>query len=501
MASRQLSITSNYLATFWSGFASFIFIPQYISLLGLEQFALVSLFILFQSWLPLLDFGIGQTLTREISIYQSRGTSLSSVCQLIRSSEYLSFFISLIFLVGFLLLSPSINSIILKPDTSLAPSNVLLALQLMGVSLFLRFLESVYRNVLLGGQFYLQSSSIQFIRSTLTSIIVVPVLYFFGANLIVFFIWQLFVSLFTLVVSLVSVYRLFSIPILRNQASLQSISHLRHFASSLALINIFALLLVQFDKILIFQLLSLDDFAIYSTAASVASSLTLFLSPLSSFFYPIYCTDYGSRDFRSLTSNFHLSAQLISVLACTSCLSIFFFANPLLSVWLNNTSVSIPALPVLQVLAIAILINTFVTPIYQLLLALGVTTLTLYMTVIFCFLFFPIGYISISSLGTLGAAYSFLSMNIMAFIVLASGTFTRHLSSAFSSWIIYDICLPFFSALLFLILVAKPLFSYFISLDLNPFFAFILISPFTLLCTACSAPRIRLIISRLISNA
>ncbi|MCQ3924442.1 MAG: hypothetical protein DPW12_09620 [Rhodocyclaceae bacterium] len=88
------------------------------------------------------------------------------------------------------------------------------------------------------------------------------------------------------------------------------------------------LLLMQVDKILLSRLLSLEDFGYYTLAVTVASAISLLVSPISQAFFPRF-TEIASRgDYEELRSEYHRGAQFVTILVAPLAMILILFVHP-----------------------------------------------------------------------------------------------------------------------------------------------------------------------------
>jgi O-antigen/teichoic acid export membrane protein len=85
------NVAANVLGQGWSALMGLAFIPVYIQYLGIEAYGLIGLFAVLQTWLSLLDMGLGQTLGREMARFTSGYHSPQSIRNLLRSLEVIMY--------------------------------------------------------------------------------------------------------------------------------------------------------------------------------------------------------------------------------------------------------------------------------------------------------------------------------------------------------------------------------------------------------------------------
>ena len=71
MSSLKINILANFAGQAWSGLLTLALVPVYIKFLGIEAYGLIGFYAMLQGMLVVLDFGLGQTLNRELARYSA----------------------------------------------------------------------------------------------------------------------------------------------------------------------------------------------------------------------------------------------------------------------------------------------------------------------------------------------------------------------------------------------------------------------------------------------
>ena len=58
---------ANLLGKFWGALSNFIFLPIYISLIGIENYSIIAFTLILTSIMSILDVGLTSTLSRELA--------------------------------------------------------------------------------------------------------------------------------------------------------------------------------------------------------------------------------------------------------------------------------------------------------------------------------------------------------------------------------------------------------------------------------------------------
>ena len=140
----KINIVANYLGQAWASLMGLVFLPIYIQLIGIESYGLIGLIGVIQTWLALLDLGMGPTLNREMARFVSGVITPQEIQNLLRTLEIICYAVA--FLTSLLLfgLSDVIARHWLKAN-ELPISTVSHAIAMMSLVIGLRFCEGLYR--------------------------------------------------------------------------------------------------------------------------------------------------------------------------------------------------------------------------------------------------------------------------------------------------------------------------------------------------------------------
>ena len=157
------SVIANYIGRGLLTTLSIVFIPIYIKYLGMEAYGLIGIYTILVSMMMLVDVGMGQTIVREVAKYTSKSLSLNEIKDTLKTFKYIYFIIgiflfSLIYSSSELIVSKWLNI------ESLLYEDVILAIELMSMMVFISWISILYRNSIIGLQYqvWLNVSDVSF---------------------------------------------------------------------------------------------------------------------------------------------------------------------------------------------------------------------------------------------------------------------------------------------------------------------------------------------------
>jgi O-antigen/teichoic acid export membrane protein len=435
------NLIANYCGQGWSAIMALAFMPLYIDFLGIEAFGLVGFYITIQMLLSVFDLGITPTLNREMARFRAGELGESQVESLLSTLEICVFFIATFIFIGLWFYSDIIASSWLTFEL-LSQSTVSDSIVLMGIAISVRFIESIYKGSLLGLEEQVWFNVVNASMATLRFGGVVVLLANYSSTIQVFFYWQVLISLLSLVI-----LRNKTLTILRTGKEFQkfdvrAIKSVQDFASGMFGITVLSLLLTQSDKFILSKLLTLENFSYYTIAVTIAGSLYVLITPITQAFYPRMVSMVATGNEKMLRLIFHQATQLINVLILPIVLTITLFSESIILAWSGNQMLADNSSPILSIYIIGSYLNGLVNIPYHLQLAHGWTSLALKMNLITLLFLMPLIIIVTPIFGAIGAAYLWVAINIIYFIVGTLIMFRRLLKDAKNSWFIFDIGLP-----------------------------------------------------------
>jgi O-antigen/teichoic acid export membrane protein len=425
---------------------SLVFIPVYIHFMGMEAYGLVGVFLTTQAMFSLLDMGISTTLNREIarlSVYPDKAQEMRD---LLRTLEFIYWGITFLIIILILLCAPLISYKWIH-GRQLPPVVINRAVMIMGGAIAFQLLSGFYSGGLLGLQEQVLLSGVNIFISTLRSAGVIIILWLVSPTIQAFLIWQIFANFLQALLLFVLLWHRIpassSIPTFR----INVLKEIWHFAAGISGITVTALILTQIDKIILSKLLPLDLFGYYVLASSVVMGFYRLVSPIFSALYPRFTQLMALGDQNKLTTLYHKSAQLVSVLILPCCIIAAFFPKEILFLWKQNPATIEHTYAILRILIISTALNCLMYMPYALLLAYGWTRFGFYQNLISIVLIVPLILYLTALYGMAGAAFVQVILN--GFYVLIGIHIIHHWLLIGEQWRWYkdDILKPFLASL------------------------------------------------------
>lgn len=425
---------------------SLAFVPLYIKYLGIEAYGLIGIFALLQAWLALLDMGMKPALGREMARFTGGAHNAQSIRDLLRSIELIGIAVAggvalVIWAASGWLASHWVTAKNLPVDV------VAHAFAVMGVVTALRFVEDIYGSSIAGLQRQVLQNIMISIMATLRGLGAVALLAWVSPTIGAYFLWQGLLSVITVALSAGIVYSALPPAPLPARFSRAALIGIWRFAAGMMAIIFLSLLLTQVDKILLSRLLTLESFAYYALAGTVASKLYVLAGPITAAFYPRFTELATNGDEVALRAVYHQGAQLVTVLTGSAAMVLMLFGDRVLRLWTGNPALAQKVAPLMAVLALGTLFNGLMTIPYQIQLAHGWTSLTIKLNIVAVSLLVPAILLVVPAYGAIGAAWGPVTVNA-GYLMFAIPLMHRRLLRAEKRrWYLEDVALPLGAAM------------------------------------------------------
>lgn len=335
---------------------------------------------------------------------------------------------------------------------TLSPGQIASAVSLMGVILATRLGEGLYKSCLIGLQRQVWLNVVTIVVSTIRTFGCISILYLIDRSVQTFFLWQAGISIASLVIFALSVHRTIPGNFLSGKFSLDALRAVGAVAAGLFGINVLSVLLTQTDKILLSKLLPLDQYGYYMIASTVTGAMYMLTGPITQATFPVMVAESAVGRETAFAAAFHNAAHLLTVFLAPVGLVLILFPQSVLYFWTGDARLAEASGPIVMLLAIGTLANTFMQVPYYAQIAYGWTSLALRINIIAVLVLIPAILILTPLWGPVAAASIWAVLNL-SYLPLSVVIFRRILRGEQRRWYINDIGKPFLAALAVLLLM------------------------------------------------
>jgi len=410
--SLKKNILANYIGAGAVALAPVLALPWYLAALGPKQFGLVGFVVMLQAVLGLLDAGMSQALVREFAVRTLRinGERLSMAALLFGFER-----IYWVFAISAACVTLLLANVIATHWLNLGDLPVALGREAIygAAAIFaVQFPGSVYRSLLVGAQAQVALNGVMFGGALLRHVggVIVVLLW---PTLTTFLIWNALLALLETLVRASLAWGILGIK--RNQVGWDD-KELRPVWSMVAGMSgaiWLGALTVQMDRIVLSRMVPVEQFGYYTLAATAALGVLQLIYPLLQAITPRAVRLRNDPEaLRRL--NFKL-AGMIGLVAGLAALVFAIAGEWLLGFWLKSPQAVAAVYPLLSILLVGTALNAFYNVGYtnwivheQIHRMLQVNVVALVLSV----LLIPL---LVSRIGTIGAAFGWLAMNLIGF--------------------------------------------------------------------------------------
>lgn len=352
--SLKLNIAANYASQLYVTLVGIVLIPIYLVRMGTEAYGLVGFFAMLQVLFNLLDFGLAPTIARETARYQGGAISPVEYRRLYRSLSIVFAFIAvpggaILFGMADIVAKHWLNVKNLQHD------QVLYSLQIMAVSVALRWMGGLYRGVISGSEKLVWLSGFNAMFVTLRFVGVLVSMSIWGYTATVFFLHQLVVALLELAFLLAKCLVLLPRTQIANERigwSFRPIQPLLGFALTIAFTSSVWVLITQIDKLILSGILPLAEYGYFTIAVLVAGGITIITGPISSALLPRLARLHAEGEHDAIIRIYNDATQLTTVIAGSVAVTLFFGSESLLFAWTGSREVTEATAPILRLYAV-----------------------------------------------------------------------------------------------------------------------------------------------------
>lgn len=447
MTPLKKNIIANFAGSFWGSMMGLLFIPLYIKFLGVESWGIIGIYATLQSLFSLLDMGLSGTLNREMARLSVLPGKEEEMRDLVRTLEVIYW--SLAVLVGLAVIS--LSSFVAHHWVNakgISISAIEQSVLLMGFVMALQMPVAFYSGGLIGLQQHVKMNALNASMSTIRGAATVLVLWLISPTIQAYFIWQILVSL----TNVVLLHSLFwrSLPCSSKKAvfNRRLLLGVWKFAAGLSGISVAVVILTQLDKLILSRLLSLEVFGYYMLASMIAMGLGRIISPIILSIYPRLTQLVSIDDQQGLIQLYHKSCQFVAVLVLSIAAILSMFSYEVVLLWTQNLKTAQEVHLLASILICGTALNSLMGMPYILQLSFGWTRLSIYKTMIAVLLLVPLIIYMTINYGAIGAAISWLVLNLGMFLFEVPIMHNRILRHEMWKWYWQDVFVPLLTVLL-----------------------------------------------------
>jgi len=444
------NILANFVGKGWAGVAALVFTPVYLGSLGVETYGLIGIFVATQTILAAFDFGLSTALNRELARYHDPSADVQALRELARSVELLYWGGAVCIGVVGSMIAPWIAGQWIGAR-SLSDDATIHALWLMVWAVALQWPFLCYAGGLGGLQKQVALNKLIAAMATVrwggaaVVVLVIP------GSVESFFAWQMVTSLVGTWLGGRLLWQGLGNPRRLARIQFSSLHGIRRFAAAVWGTSAIGILLSQLDKIVLSKLLSLQQFAYYSLAATVATVVYIGVVPVVTAVFPRLTELLGGKNKDETYQTFHRACRLVALLVLPLSWTLAVFSNDIIELWTHSREVAQHSGLLARLIVMGTMLNALLQLPYALLLAYGNAQFWLYVNVVSLLLLVPALFFLTIHFGAVGAPFAWIALNLGYFLVAAPRMPIPR--QELSRWFWKDVAVPFAVAGLAVLLI------------------------------------------------
>jgi len=417
----------------------------YLHFLGVEAYALVTLYIVLLTTVQIFDFGLAQTLNRELARAYGIDNCAADMGDTVRTIEITYWVVVIAICCALALAAPLFSSHLVNPAT-LSRDTVQRTITIIFTVIALQWPVSLYQSGLMGLQEQIRANILRIGLATFGAAGSVLVLWLVSATIVAFFAWQLVAAAVSVAVTRYVFHS--RMPRRRNAARFRPelLWRISRFAAGVSALTLVSVVLTQGDKWILVKRLPLTVFGYYALAWTVANALSLLTAPVFAAIFPRFSSLIARGERTALLALYHRATQAITVGIAPIALLLSLCSDDVLLAWTGNGEVAYFAGPLLGVLALGTLLNSLAHPPYASALAHGHIGSFLKVNLLSAAVAIPAVWLLTPAFGAMGAALMWFTVSAVNFVVAVPLAHRMLPREERVRWLLCDIALPLVAA-------------------------------------------------------
>jgi O-antigen/teichoic acid export membrane protein len=447
--SLKTNIVANFSGNGFMAVINLLFIPVYLKYIGSEGYGLIGVFASIQSILYILDSGLSTTLNKELAGLSSGVSNKQKIVNLVKTLETIYWPVAL--LVG---LTAVIISYFLATGwvqaKGLSEETVLHAFLILSITLVFQFPVGFYTGGLLGLQRHLLYNIVRVFFAIVKNVGAVFLLIYYSNSVIVFFTWNLIITVLIVLIYRFLLRRLIASAPLKAKFDATELKRVAKFSGGMAAISLSAILMLQADKVVLSKTILLADFGYYTIAVTLGMAVLQIVGPVAQSFFPkfSYLASLNNQD--QLKDTYHTCCQLVSIIIFPASLILIFFTKEVLLLWTHNAITVEKTWFIARLFAIGTAINAVASILFSFTFALNWTKFAVYISLYYTIIITPSIALITWLYGTTGAAWCWILFNVVNLIFVPYVVHNKFLKGDLFAWFWNDTFKPFMGCFIFI---------------------------------------------------
>lgn len=440
MSHLKANILANYVSQIYVTLVGILLLPIYIKYMGSEAYGLIGFFSMLQAWFGVLDLGLTPTVGRETARYKGGAVSALAFRQLYRALTVIFVIVAIVGSGTLFFLSELITTKWLNLET-LPVDDVIIAVQIMAISVGLRWMTGLYRGVVTGFEQLVWLSGFNALVATLRFVGVFASMWYFGFTPFVFFIHQFITALIENIGLAIKSHLLLPQKINLSEEigwSFEPVKPVLKFSLTIAFTASVWVFVTQTDKLVLSGILSLENYGYFTLAVLVANGIMMTSGPISSAIMPRMARLNAEGKHDEMINIYRQATQLVAIVSGSVAITLVVTAKPLLIAWTGDSHLANQTALILRLYAAGNLFLCIAAFAYYLQYAKGNLRYHLIGNAGLVVILIPSIIFSASHFGAVGAGYVWLIMNSLFLFIWVAYVHHKLVPNLHLKWLFND---------------------------------------------------------------
>lgn len=429
---------ANYVGQFYNMFVGIVILPAYMTYLGAEAFGLIGFFTMLSAWMMLLDVGLSATISRQSASLKHSLEGMLEFKRMLRSVETIFLPIAFIIAIGIWSADSWIANHWLKIGT-LDKNEVTYCISLMGLMIGLKWIVGLYKGAMNGFEQQVWVNVYGVIINSLKFIGGFILVKYISQELSSYFEYQLAIGVLEFLVIHQKVYKV--VPKTDNfvMPSLAMFKKIMPFALGIAYTSGIWIMLTQIDKLLLSNILPLEEYGYFTLVAVVVSGMLGLSSPIGTAVQPRMTSLIAKGDTDEMIRLYKKATQFVSVIGFAVAGTVAMFSTEFLYAWTGDMVAAIWAGPILFWYALGNGLLMVLAFQYYLQFAYGNLKYHIWGNTVFGFIQITIMVIAVYTYGAMGAAITWFALQGLFLLFWPAYIHGKFAKGIHRNWILKDV--------------------------------------------------------------
>jgi O-antigen/teichoic acid export membrane protein len=443
MARLRRDLLASLLGQGWAVAIGLLFVPFFVSRLGVDGYGLIALLPLFAALYFVLDCGLAITMDREMARLKSISPATASDTAWTIVVAHLALGVPLA--VAVTLVLPAVGPQWLRHEGT-ATTDLQRTLHYMALALTLQWPVPLLQHGLMGLGRQTLVNGILAAHATALNIGAALLVVHYQPSVPTYFQWASLCAVVHVAVLGLAFKR--SLPAAPGpvRVTLARLRHIASFSGGAAGIGLTSVLITHVDRLLASRFLSLEQFGYYSIAATLGRSVHLLIAPIHSALFPRLTALAGGTERAALANLYALGTQTMSVAILPLAAVIVWMDFELAYGWLGDAAVAAGIVGIAGFIAAGSALNGLMHVPFALQLAHGKTRPGLAISIGLLLVSLPSAILLFEGFGPIGLAATWLVLNALYAAVGVPLTHRITRLGTATRWVRDEVALPLVAA-------------------------------------------------------